>query len=79
VLSGRIGVELADGSGGGPPGTVYDIPPGHDGWTIGHERAIAIEWTGVLEWLLPAQGERVLATLLRGLSGPLELFAVDAN
>jgi hypothetical protein len=62
VLSGRIGVELADGSSlEAGPGTVYDIPPGHDGWTIGDEPAVAIEWTGVLEWLLPAQGERVLA------------------
>jgi class 3 adenylate cyclase len=65
VLSGRIGVELADGSSlEAGPGTAYDIPPGHDGWTIGDEPAVAIEWTGVLEWLLPAQGERVLATLL---------------
>lgn len=65
VLSGRIGVELPDGSSlEAGPGTVYDIPPGHDGWTVGDEPAVAIEWTGVLEWLLPAQGERVLVSLL---------------
>lgn len=65
VVSGRIGVELQDGSTlEAAPGTVYDIPPGHDGWTIGDEPAVAIEWTGVLEWLLPAQGERVLASML---------------
>lgn len=65
VLSGRVGVELSDGSSfESGPGTVYDIPPGHDGWTIGDEPVVAIEWTGVLEWLLPAQGERVLASLL---------------
>lgn len=35
VLSGRIGVELPDGSSlEAGPGTVYDIPPSHDGWTI---------------------------------------------
>jgi class 3 adenylate cyclase len=65
VLSGRIGVELPDGSLlDSGPGTVYDVPPGHDGWTIGDEPAVAIEWTGVLEWLVPAQGERILVSLL---------------
>jgi len=65
VLSGRSGVELPDGSSlDAGPGTVNDIPPGHEGWTIGDEPTVAIEWTGVLEWLLPAQGERVMATLL---------------
>jgi class 3 adenylate cyclase len=65
VLSGRLAVELPDGSiieGG--PGTVFDVPPGHDGWTIGDEPVVAIDWTGALEWLKPAQGERVLASLL---------------
>lgn len=65
LLSGRMRVELDDGTSiDAGPGTVYDIPPGHDGWTVGDEPAVAIEWTGVLEWLLPAQGERVLASLL---------------
>lgn len=65
IVSGRVGVELPDGSLlDSGPGTVYDVPPGHDGWTIGDEPAVAIEWSGVLEWLVPAQGERVLASLL---------------
>ncbi len=65
LVSGRLGLELADGVtleiG---PWSVYDVPPGHDGWTVGNDPAVAIEWTGALEWLMPAQGERVLASLL---------------
>src|SRR5688572_30060336 len=48
VLSGRLGIQLADGTtyefG---PDDVYEIPPGHDGYVIGHEPAVLIEWTGV--------------------------------
>jgi len=65
LLSGRMGVELRDGRlleiG---PGCVFDIPPGHDGWTMGDEAMVSIDWTGGLEWLLPAQGERTLAAIL---------------
>ena len=54
VISGRMGVELADGTildiG---PDTVFDIPPGHDGWTVGPEPLVTIDWTGVREWLVP--------------------------
>jgi class 3 adenylate cyclase len=65
LLSGRMGLELSDGRlfevG---PGCVFDIPPGHDGWTVGDEPIVSIDWTGGLEWLVPAQGERVLAAIL---------------
>ena len=47
TISGRQGVVLRDGSrlefG---PDDVYDIPPGHDGYTIGDEPAVMIEWSG---------------------------------
>ena len=46
VLSGRWGAVLRDGT------TmefgrddVYDCPPGHDGYTIGDEPCVMIEWT----------------------------------
>jgi len=65
VISGRIAFELADGTiGEAGPDSVYDVPPGHDGWVVGAEPAIVVEWTGVREWLIPAHGERVLASLL---------------
>jgi class 3 adenylate cyclase len=65
VLSGRLGIALADGSVLElPAGTAYDIPPGHDGWTVGDEPVVTLEWTGVREWLGERHEERVLATLL---------------
>ena len=67
VISGRMGALLRDGTilefG---PDDVYDIPPGHDGYTIGDEPAVMIEWSG-MRALAGAQSgfdDRVLATLL---------------
>ncbi len=52
VLSGRQGVELEDGTvielG---PGDLYDVPPGHDGYTIGEEPTVMIEWSGMRSWV----------------------------
>lgn len=64
-LSGRQAIELDDGTvfelG---PGDLYDIPPGHDGWTVGDEPCVMIEWSGMRRWVGGASGQRVLATLL---------------
>jgi class 3 adenylate cyclase len=50
-VSGRQGVELRDGTvlefG---PDDIYDIPPGHDGYTIGDEPCVMIEWSGARTW-----------------------------
>ncbi len=67
VVSGRFGVDFRDGSklelG---PEDVYDIPPGHDGYTIGEEPAVLIEWSGLRTFARGMTGThgRVLATLL---------------
>ena len=66
-LSGRQGVVLRDGTvlefG---PDDVYDIPPGHDGYTIGDEPCVMIEWSGARTWA--GRGarflDRALVTLL---------------
>jgi hypothetical protein len=67
TLSGRWGVVLKDGStieyG---PNDVFDVPAGHDSWTIGDEPCVALNWTGLRTFfatkaLLP---ERFLATIL---------------
>ena len=48
VLSGRFwsscgdGTELEFG-----PNDVFDIPPEHDGFTVGDERCVQIEWSGI--------------------------------
>ena len=41
LVSGKLGVRADDGQGiEFGSGDVVDIPPGHDGWTIGNEPAI---------------------------------------
>jgi hypothetical protein len=46
TVEGRWGVELPDGStiefG---PGDVFEVPAGHDSWTIGDEPCVTISWT----------------------------------
>jgi class 3 adenylate cyclase len=77
-LSGRQGVAFRDGSAleiG--PGEVYDIPPGHDGYTIGDEPAVMIEWSGPRTFggLRTAPHNRVLSTLaFTDLVGSTELL-----
>jgi quercetin dioxygenase-like cupin family protein len=47
-VSGRMGVRMDDGEemefG---PGDFMSIPPGHDGWVIGDEPAVMIDWQGM--------------------------------
>ena len=67
VLTGRMGVAFADGSSMEVgPNHVYDIPPGHDGYVIGHEALTSIEWSGVRSFAGYRAGTtaRVLVTLL---------------
>jgi len=67
VVSGHEGFRLRDGTtfeiG---PDDVFDIPPGHDAWTIGDEPAVMIEWSGFRTWVGTAGsfGDRILATLM---------------
>ena len=66
LLTGRIGLGFADGStyevG---PVEIVDIPPGHDGWVIGDEPAVQLEWAGLHTFAGPTLGKgRGLATLL---------------
>jgi class 3 adenylate cyclase len=66
VLSGRAGVMLADGTSYEiGPRDVADIPPGHDGWVIGDEPFVQVEWTGVHTFVGPALSQGgTLTTLL---------------
>jgi class 3 adenylate cyclase len=67
VLSGALGVEFMDGTQVVfRAGDVFDIPPGHDGFTVGDEPVVQIEWTGLRTWAGVASHSRsrVLATLL---------------
>ncbi len=47
VLSGGFAFVLPDGSRTElAAGDVYDVPPGHDGYTVGDEPCVTIEWAG---------------------------------
>jgi hypothetical protein len=67
MLSGRLGIKLRDGTtfelG---PDDVFDIPPGHDGYVIGHEPVETVEWAGSRAFWGTRAGAhgRALATLL---------------
>ena len=67
IISGRLGVELEDGTtfevG---PDEVFDIPPGHNGWVIGDEPVVQVEWAGIRAFAGFPTGihSRVLVTLL---------------
>lgn len=67
VLSGRLGIDFSDGTSVEfGPNEVFDIPPGHDGFTIGDKPCVQIEWGGIRAWAGFPTGihSRVLATLL---------------
>jgi class 3 adenylate cyclase len=67
VISGRLGADFPDGTSYEfGPGDVFDIPPGHDGYTVGDEPCLNIEWMGIRAWAGFPTGvhSRVLATLL---------------
>jgi len=68
VVSGRFGVTMRDGTkvefG---PDDVFEIPPGHDGYALGDEPCVQIEWTGLRAFTgfsLIGMSGRTLATLL---------------
>ncbi len=67
TLSGRWGVVLKDGRTlEFRPGDVFEVPAGHDSWTIGDEPCVTLNWAGLRRFfaskaLLP---ERFLATIL---------------
>ena len=42
-----MGVQTADGTTGEVhPGSVYHIAPGHDGWVIGDQPVVVVEFQG---------------------------------
>src|SRR4051812_6885276 len=54
VASGRLGVRMQDGTEGElGPGALAVIPPGHDGWVIGDEPCVSVDFTGGKEFGKP--------------------------
>ena len=68
VLSGRFGVTLRDGSTHEyGPWDVFEVPAGHDGYTIGDQECVQIDWSGLRAFdpaRLMGSPNAVLATLL---------------
>jgi hypothetical protein len=51
VVSGTLHVEHEDGtSGDATAGMVYRIAPGHDGWVVGDEPVVAVEFQGAANY-----------------------------
>jgi class 3 adenylate cyclase len=67
MIAGRLGIRLDDGTSYElGPDDVYEVPPGHDAYVIGHEPVVALEWAGIRAFYghrLAWRG-RALATLL---------------
>lgn len=67
IISGRMALAFPDGTtvefG---PNDVFEIPPGHDGYTVGDEPCVQIEWSGLRAWAGFPTGihSRVLRTVL---------------
>ena len=65
AIGGGLHVQMQDGSTlDVAPNDVFDIPPGHDGASIGPDPFLAIYWAGARTWMAERSGERVLMTLL---------------
>ena len=67
VLGGRFGYTFEDGTTLElETDDVFDIPPGHDGYTLGDDDCVVIEWVGVRATIGfgVSAGNRVLMTLL---------------
>ena len=57
VVSGRIGVRMADGTERElAAGDAFAVPPGHDVWVIGDEPYVAVDFTTAQDALTPLKG-----------------------
>lgn len=66
VLSGHFHMEYTDGTSVDlRPDDVFDVPPGHDAWTVGDEPFVYVAWEGLRTWATPiGVGERTLLSLV---------------
>jgi hypothetical protein len=57
LAQGQMGVQMADGTELElTPGSVSDIPPGHDAWVIGDETCVMVDWGGPGNYAKPTSG-----------------------
>lgn len=54
VISGHLHAVMSDGAEmDAGPGDVNVLPPGHDGWVVGDEPVVAVDWGGAHVWGKP--------------------------
>jgi class 3 adenylate cyclase len=65
-IGGRLHLRMADGTETEVgPGTVFDIPPGHDGWVVGDEPWVTYDVAGMRAFARVEEGsQRVLGAVL---------------
>ncbi len=52
IISGRIKTIMDDGTEAeGGPGDIAVVPPGHNSWVVGDEPCVAIDLTGVKDYI----------------------------
>jgi hypothetical protein len=45
IVSGRLGIRMDSGEEfEAGPGDAYDIPPGHEGWVVGDESCVSVDF-----------------------------------
>jgi hypothetical protein len=55
VLSGRQRIRMVDGTEREiGPGEVFHIPPGHDGWAVGDEPCVVLDFVGMAALATPS-------------------------
>jgi class 3 adenylate cyclase len=66
AVSGRLASEMADGTAMEVgPGSVFEIPPGHDAWVVGDEPFVSIDVAGMRSFARVDEGiQRVLGAIL---------------
>jgi class 3 adenylate cyclase len=68
TISGALRVQMDDGEGIDlGPGSVFDIPPGHDKWVVGDEPWVTVEWGGsgrAMGQAMQEPSDRQLTTVL---------------
>ena len=51
VLSGRLAIRMDDGREAvAGPGDIFVVSPGHDGWVMGSEPCVLLDWAGGAEY-----------------------------
>lgn len=76
VVSGRFGVTMRDGTTAEfGPDDVFEVPPEHDGYTLGEEPCQLVEWTGMHKFA----GYRIMGAQTRALVTLLFTDIVDST